>query len=182
MDKLKNIIESNRELFDSAEPSKGHFDRFEQMLNQESKQNRTIVWPTVLKVASIAILVVLSGLYIAEHLFLNNTKMAKNNNPSEFYEAKQYYSQQVDHKIGQIESMSQFMTKEQKKMLVEEMTQMDAMYKKLQKDYKTMPDDPRIIQAMLQHYQMKMDILNRIVNDLQNVQQLKTPDHESTEI
>lgn len=182
MDELKKLIEQNRQVFDSAEPSEGHFDKFEKML-MESKQtkSRSMVWPTLLKVASIAVLMVLSGLYVTEHFFLNNEPVLANTK-SEFNEAQQYYIHLVDQRIGDIEKMEGFLSSEQKEMLVNEMSEMDAMYKKLQKDYKAMPNDPRIIQAMLQHYQMKMDILNRIVNDLENVQQLNNPNHEDTEL
>ncbi|MDA3894456.1 MAG: hypothetical protein PF517_22570 [Salinivirgaceae bacterium] len=182
MDELKKLIEQNRQLLDSAEPSERHFDKFKKMLMEKKEtQSRSIVWLTILKVASVAILVVLSGLYLTEHFILDAEPLASQKNV-EFSEARQYYIQLVDQRIGTIEEMESYMTPEQKEVLVDEMTEMDVMYKKLQKDYKAMPNDPRIIQAMLQHYQMKMDILNRIVNDLENVQQLNFPSHEDVKL
>ncbi len=181
MDELKNIIDKNRQLFDSAEPLDGHFEKFEKMLMaKQQTKSRSIVWPTLLKVASIAILVVLSGLYVTEHFFLSNIQAVQQNR--EFNEAQQYYIQQVDLRVGEIEQMESMLTPEQKEILLDEMTQMDAMYKKLQNDYKAMPNDPRIIQAMLQHYQMKMDILNRIIINLQNVKQFNSQNHENIEL
>lgn len=181
MDELKKLIEENRDLFDTAEPSMGHFDRFEKMLmEQEQTKTRSLVWPTLLKVASIAILVVLSGLYVTEHFILKPQSLAGKN--TEFNEAQQYYMQQVDMRIGEIKSMENNLSAEQKELLVEEMTQMDAMYKKLQADYKAMPNDPRILQAMLQHYQMKVDVLNNIIINLNSMNQLNSPSHESVEL
>lgn len=185
MDELDKIIKENRQLFDSAEPSQGHFNRFEQaLISQNATKSRSIVWSQLLKVASIAILVILSGLYVTEHFILNNNSesvIATNEN-REFNDAQQYYMHQVNQSIVQIEQMEGFMNAEQKQMLADEMTEMDEMYKRLIKDYNAMPNDDRIIQAMLNHYQMKMDILNRITNDLKNVQQLKTQNYESTEL
>lgn len=184
MDELKKIIGQNRELFDTAEPSTGHFDRFEKMLmNQQQTKTRTIVWPTLLKVASIAILVILSGLYLTEHFILNKIPVAKAN--PEFTEAQNYYMQQVDLRINEIKTIEKQLSPEQKNMLLNEMTEMDAMYKKLQADYKAMPNDPRIVQALLQHYQMKVDVLNNIINNLNNVHntnQLNSPNHESIKL
>ncbi len=182
MDELKILIDKNRQLLDSAEPMEGHFDKFEKMLNEQlpTVKNRSVIWPTILKVASVAILVVLSGLYVTEHFFLQKIPTAYQN--TEFNEAQQYYIQQVDMRIDEIKQMENMLSPEQKEILVDEMTQMDAMYEKLKNDYKAMPNDPRIIQAMLQHYQMKMDILNRIVNNLQNVQQLNYTNHENIEL
>jgi len=181
MDELKTIIEKNRPLFDTAEPSMGHFERFEKMLNeQQIIIRRNIAWPTILKVACIAVLIVLSGLYLGEHFILSQMPMA-NHNP-EFKEAQQYYIQVVDQRIGEIEQLQNSLSPEQKNLLIKEMTEMDDMYEKLQKDYNSMPNDPRIIQAMLQYYKMKADILNRIINDLNKVQQLNYPNHENIEL
>ncbi len=185
MDELKKLIAENREMFDSAEPSEGHIDRFSDILNQQNKQdNKTInfTWTAMLKVASVAILVVLSGLYVTERLFELVPEAKHTQSNPEFSETQQYYVQMVSLRIGEIEQMDKVMTSEQRQVLMEEMTNMDNMYKKLQNDLNAMPNDPRIMQAMLQHYQMKMDILNRIINDLENVQQLNSPNHESIEL
>jgi len=182
MDELKKLIEENRQMFDSAEPSEGHFDKFEKMLMAtKANKTRSTVWPTLLKVAAIAILIILSGLYVTEHFILKTIPVA-NNQSTEFNEAQQYYIQLVDQRIGTIEQMKSNMTSEQKELLIQELSDMDEMFKKLQNDSKEMPNDPRIIQAMLQHYQMKIDILNRIVNDLKNVQYLNPQNHENVEL
>ncbi len=182
MDELKKLIDDNRQLFDAAEPSEMHFDKFKKMLMENQvNTSRNKIWSAMLKVAAVAILMVLSGLYVTEHFILKqNNNVAQSN--VEFMEAQQYYIQLVDQRIGEIEKMEGQFTPEQKQVLVDEMTTMDKMYKKLQKDYKAMPNDPRIIQAMLQYYQMKMDILNRIINDLQNVQKLNSQNHENVKL
>ena len=147
----------------------------------DDKKVKRITFTNLLKVAAIAILVVLSGLYVTDQI-IDDSKpvLAKKN--TEFVEAQNYYIQQVDHKMNQIQGLETNMSDEQKEMLVKEMTEMDVLYKKLKEDYKDMPNDPRIVQALLQHYQMKMEVLNRIINDLNNVQQFNTPNHEDIEI
>src|SRR3989339_141903 len=181
MDELKTLIEANRNLFDSAEPEVGHFERFEKkLLAQQQTKPRSFMWPTLLKVASVTILVVLSGLYLTEHFILDKMPVAQQN--TEFKEAQRYYIQVVDQKIGEIETLQQTMGSEQQKMLMEQLAGMDQLYKKIQKDYQEMPNDPRIVQAMIQHYQMKVAILNRIINDLNNVKQTNSSDHESIEL
>lgn len=182
MDELKKLIEENREMFDSAVPSTGHMDRFYQKLNEEPQKVIGFTWSSMLKVAAIAILVVLSGLYVKDQLFelVPEPPVAKIN--PEFNETQQYYMQQVSLRLNEIDQLNKALTPDQREMLTEEMTNMDTMYKKLQHDLKAMPNDPRIMQAMLHHYQMKMEILNRIITDLNNVQQLNIPNHESIEL
>ncbi len=66
-------------------------------------------------------------------------------------------------------------------MLEKEMKKVDNLYKQLQKDLKAMPDDPRIIQAIIQHYQKKLQVLNRIVNDLNNLNNVKQLNNNQNE-
>ncbi len=181
MDELKTLIEANRNMFDSAEPETGHFERFEKrLLAQQQLKTRSFMWQPLLKVASVTILVVLSGLYLTEHFILDKFLVTPQN--TEFNEAQDYYIQVVDQKIGEIESLQQSMNPEQQKMLKDELAGMDLLYKKIQKDYQEMPNDPRIVKAMIQHYQMKVAILNRIIIDLNNVKQINTSDHESIKL
>lgn len=181
MDELKDIISNNRSLFDVAEPSSAHFNKFKDLLAQEPKTKASFTWLSILKVASVSILVILSSLYVGEHVFNLGKNISAYEN-EEYKEAKTYYVHQVNNQINQIEEMQNLLSPEQREVFVAEMTDMDKMYKKLQKDLNTMPDDPRIIGALLSHYQMKIDILDRIIYDLQNVKQLKTQRHESVEI
>jgi hypothetical protein len=55
---------------------------------------------------------------------------------------------------------------EQKVMLEKEMKNMDSVYVQLQKDLKANPDDERIINAMIEHYQTKVEVMNYIINQL----------------
>lgn len=181
MDELKKIITENRVLFDMSEPTLGHFDKFQALLAQQEKGKKSFAWSTLLKVASVSILIILSSLYIGEHVFNMGKSIAFNEN-KEYKEAKDYYVVQVNNQINHIENMQDLMSTEQKERLISEMTNMDNLAKKLQKDMNAMPNDPRIIEAMLRHYQMKMDILNRIITDLENVQQLNSENYESIEI
>ncbi len=181
MDELKKIITENRALFDVSDPSSGHFNIFEALLAQQEVKKRSFAWSTLLKVASVSILIILSSLYIGEHVFHMGKSIAYNEN-KEYKEAKDYYMVQVNNQISQIENMQDLMTLEQKESLISELTNVDNLAKKLQKDMNAMPNDPRIIEAMLRHYQMKMGILNRIITDLENVQQLNPRNYESVEI
>jgi len=70
-------------------------------------------------------------------------------------------------------------------MLLQELKQMDIVYESLKRDLKNNPSDERIINAMIQHYQTKVDIMNRILTQLHQVKALnqqKSDNYESTEI
>jgi len=51
-------------------------------------------------------------------------------------------------------------------MLISELRSMDSVYVQLQKDLKTNPNDERIINAMIEHYQTKVEVMSYILNQL----------------
>ena len=57
----------------------------------------------------------------------------------------------------------------QKTMLMKEMKSMDSTYVSLQKELKANPNDERIINAMIEHYQTKLEVMTYIVNQLKTI-------------
>jgi len=54
-------------------------------------------------------------------------------------------------------------------MLIKEMRTMDSTYVSLQKELKANPNDERIINAMIEHYQTKVEVMSYIVNQLKAI-------------
>jgi len=54
-------------------------------------------------------------------------------------------------------------------MLNNELKSMDSVYIQLQKDLKANPDDERIINAMIEHYQTKVDVMSFILEQLKAI-------------
>jgi hypothetical protein len=57
----------------------------------------------------------------------------------------------------------------QKTMLMKEMKSMDSTYVSLQKELKANPNDERIINAMIEHYQTKLEVMTYIVSQLKTI-------------
>jgi uncharacterized protein (DUF305 family) len=55
-------------------------------------------------------------------------------------------------------------------MLMDELNQMDETYKDLQEDLKANPNDERVINAMIDHYQRKVEVMNYILSQLKEIQ------------
>ena len=56
---------------------------------------------------------------------------------------------------------------------------MDSLFNTLKKEYELNPNDERIINAMIDYYQTKLDIVNRIKTDLEKVKQQKIKYNEN---
>ncbi len=188
MNDLEKIINENRSVFDSSEPDEGHFERFEQKLNQRHKgKSQTFTLGYMLKAAVVALLVVLSGLWVYDKTFSPpaiKDGIALREISPEYNEVEMYYTRLVNQKYNEINEFS-FIDTAQKEMLMHELNEMDSIYENLKKDLRLNPNDDRVINAMIQHYQLKVEVMNQILGQLQQVksiEQEKQNNYESTKI
>jgi hypothetical protein len=175
MDRLEKIIQSNREQFNDREPHDGHFDRFQQKLEQYHRQKRSFPWTALLKAAAIAVLVVLSGLWVYDNTRPAETsqKLALEKVSPEVKEAHIYYTSLMQRKYERIRQFD-FKNEEQKEMLLQELKEMDSIYSNIRDDLRANPNDPRVVSALIRHYQMKLEVMNQILNQLEKVNQQST--------
>jgi hypothetical protein len=87
----------------------------------------------------------------------------------EYKEVENYYVHQVNMMESEIANIDLKNNPEQKEILFKEMKSMDSVYVQLQKELKANPNDERIINAMIEHYQTKMDVMNYILNQLKAI-------------
>ena len=169
MKNIEEIIRSNRDFFGEEEPSKGHVERFERKLelrfHARGAVKRSIV-PYLLKAAVVTLLVTLSSLWTWDHFIRpDRNRMTLGDVSPQYKEVENYYLHQVNLMESEIKTID-LNNPVQKKMLDKEMKSMDSVYVQLQKDLKANPDDERIINAMIEHYQTKVEVMNYIINQL----------------
>ena len=172
MNRIEDIIRKSRSGFDDREPSDGHFERFSFRLATRlhaGKAKRSIV-PYLLKAAVVTLLVTLSSLWTFDHFVRPNlkTKMTLSEVSPEYREVERYYVQQVNFMEGEFTSLN-LSTPEQKETLMKEMASMDSVYVELQKELRANPDDQRIIDAMIKHYQTKIEVMSYILDQLKEI-------------
>ncbi len=185
MNKLEKYIRDNHQSF-QVEPNEGHFDRFKAKMDKQASAGRKIkLFPQVLKVASIVVLIVISSLWTYEKLSTKNISdgISLSDISPEYMEVEQFYAQKVNLTYKQMNRTNLFTDEKQKIIVMHELAEMDSIYNNLKKDLKTNPDDERVISAMIEHYQLKLEIMNNILGQLYEINQTyKQTDHENTEI
>jgi len=184
MKKIDDVIKDNIELFNTEEPFNGHEDRFLQKLKKQSKNNFMTKSIKVLKAAAIIILISLSTLWIYDNKIKSNNsdQFTLSDISDEYAEVEEYYINTINTNVNEIKNFN-FYEQEQKKMLLDELKQMDSLYIFLQKDLKNNPTDERVINAMIHHYQMKLYLLQQIINQLNKINnQINTENYEDYEI
>ena len=59
------------------------------------------------------------------------------------------------------------------------LSQLEEQYSKLMIELKQSHEDKRVIFAMISNYQQRIEILQNLMNQLENIKQLKTTNYES---
>ncbi len=187
MKTIDDIIRNNRDFFDEGEPSKGHFERFSKKLEMRFRPVKTIrsIVPYLLKAAVVTLLITLSSLWTWEHFIRSDrNRMALGDVSPQYREVENYYLHQVtlmESEIGDVEISN---NPEQKIILMNEIESMDSVYVQLQKELKANPGDERIINAMIEHYQTKLEVMTFIVGQLKAImnENINTSGDEKTSI
>lgn len=172
MKNIEDFIRSNKEFFDGEEPSEGHFERFNRKLEIQcgEKVIRRSIVPYLLKAAVVTLLVTLSSLWTWDHFLRpDRNRMALGDVSPEYREVENYYVHQVNFMENEIVNLDLNSSPEQKEILKKEMRSMDSVYVQLQKELKANPNDERIINAMIEHYQTKVDVMNYILDQLRAI-------------
>ena len=164
MDELEKYISNNASQLD-VEPNEGHFQRFEQRLDAYHRAKRQSWLQRSMRVAAVAVLMLMSTLYVGQRFFTPDDGYTN----IELQEAEYYYKTQISNGINTIEAIDGVMSEEQRALLLKEMEDADELLHDLQEELKLAPDDPRLIEAMLQHYRLKASVINKIVNGLQHI-------------
>ena len=172
MKSIEEIIRSNKDFFEDAEPSEGHLERFNRKLEKRFQTNtikRSIV-PYLLKAAVVTLLITLSSLWTWDHFIrTGSSRMTLGQISPQYKEVENYYVHQVNMMEGEIVNVDLKNNPEQKSLLLKEMKSMDSTYVSLQKELKANPNDERIINAMIEHYQTKLEVMTYIVNQLKAI-------------
>jgi hypothetical protein len=171
MKTIEDIIRNNRDFFEDKEPSEGHFDRFSVKLEIRcnSRANKRSIVPYLLRAAVVTLLVTLSSLWTWDHFIRQGSgRMTLGQVSPQYREVENYYLHQVNLMEGEIVN-TDLNNAEQKDVLIKEMKSMDSVYVSLQKELKANPNDERIINAMIEHYQTKLEVMTYIVNQLKTL-------------
>ena len=186
MNKLEKQIQANRQKFDHQEPSSGHMETFEQKLHNRQSRSLFSRIPYAMKAAVVLLLVALSSILIYEQAriyYQDQWVLSLQDISDEFGEAESYYTSLINNKYQKIDGLNS-VDPRQKEMLMSELDEMDRLFHSLQKDFQANPTDERVINAMITHYQIKLEVMSQIIRQLEEVNQVnnKYKNHEGKEI
>jgi len=164
-DSLKQHIENSREDFELPfHDLEGVWDGVEHELNRKEKTSIFTI-RHVWKVAAILIV----GIGVSWFSFHQNAEFA-NYDPQlykvspELAETDLYYSTLIAQKMEVIQaSKGKF-----DNQILEDIQGLDAVYQELKKDLQDNADNEEVVQALIEHHRLKLSILEKILEEIQN--------------
>jgi len=92
-----------------------------------------------------------------------------------------YYTTSIQSGLNNLNTLTRegIISKEENKMMQQEIQEFESRYQALQKELKAHPGDERIINAMIEYYQDKLSVITMILNKLQEVKQINNARHET---
>ncbi|MEZ4961162.1 MAG: hypothetical protein R2830_15150 [Saprospiraceae bacterium] len=175
MDNLEKFILEHRSGFDSAVPGLKVWAEIDRKLEQ--KPPHRVVWMKRLRMAAAIAILLTTGGVMGAYL-CSPSKEAKSlaDVSPEHAEMEQYFNTQIHDKMAQLASYRQ------DGYVKPDLQELDSLYNELQLDLENAPPgkEEQVVQAMINNYQTKIDILEQVLEKVQttNPTNLKTEENE----
>ncbi len=165
MENLEKFIRENRADFDTGVPSLNVWANLDQHLDRQRPSAR-VVWMKRLRVAAAVLVLLTAGGVGGAYLTNSNKTVGSLADVSpEHAEMERYFSSQVEEKLAKLASYKQ------DGIVKADIQELDEAYEQLKKELENAPDgaDEKIIQAMVETYQTKINILEQVLEKVENV-------------
>lgn len=185
MNSIEDIMKNNIKEHDGFEPNDGHLERFEAKLEQRFPQKKTIKLSAVLKIAAIAVLALMSGLWIFDQITEGPAaarQLSLSDVSVEYAEVEMYFTNNINKKINELNTIDDIDIELTEIMEESELASLDSLYLQLQQELALNPGDERIIDAMINIYQSKLHVISNVLEELKRIKNKKTQSHENYEI
>lgn len=179
-DDLKEFTEMNRDNFELPIPDLDNtWNDIESRLDKTRGKIIIFPWKTMLKAAaSIALIAVIALGYYANsrRVDTQNNGIALHNISKELAETEAYYAGEIQEKIQMLEVAEGSIDPDVRMQL----DRMDEDYKELKNDLQDRADSEEVINAMIGYYRLKLELLEKILDEIQETDEDKTNDEAST--
>ncbi|MCG9972018.1 DUF4179 domain-containing protein [Christiangramia crocea] len=169
--------------FDIEEPHSGHKERFLKKLEKKSsapqKKGKVLrLWAPVIGIAASFLL----AFFLLGELW-GPQSMAKNSDLAsispEMKQTQEFYTSMITKELNAINAEK---TPETEAIINDAMVQMEKLekeYQDLRNDLVKSGRDNRVIHAMIQNFQQRIDLLNNVLTQIENIKTLKNQNHEN---
>lgn len=179
-DELEQLFSSLK--MDVLEPVEGHRDRFKDKLEQKDKgQGKSInlfpLWPSLLGLAAI----LLVGLFLFPGLLVPSDTQKRDlaSVSDEMKETQNFYTAVIQQELQALQDVRSPETDRMIQDALAQLENLEADYEKLKTDLVNSGNDQRVIFAMVSNFQKRMDLLNKLLEKIQYINDYNSSSHEN---
>jgi hypothetical protein len=173
-DNLEKIFKELENQFDVEEPNIGHFKRFEEKLNKGTKPNILFkLWPLIAIAASI---ILIFGIWVGASFSKSGMELASIS--PEMGETQNFFVTTIENELATIEKERNPDTEQLISDGLQQLNKLEKQYQELTVELKESTTDKRIIYAMISNFQQRIEVLQNLLIQIENVKQLKTQNNE----
>ena len=179
---LNTIFENLKSDFDTEEPNAGHDNRFLTKLNNQNREVITLsqpksnFWKPFLSIAASIVLIV--SVFIGINKYNEPHDLASIS--PEMAETQNFFTTAIS---AEIEKLNNELTPEFQDLVVDALFQIELLeqnYNRLKEDLTVSGNDKRVISAMISNFQDRIDILNNVLNQIDELKSEKNEQNENS--
>ncbi|UMB54879.1 hypothetical protein MKD41_05250 [Lutibacter sp. A64] len=176
-DNLDDIFKNLKGQFDIEAPKPGHFNRFKDKLKQpknKPKKNNIKLYSVITIAASILLLF---GVWLGASFSNKGMELAKVS--TEMKETQSYFVTTIKKELSLIEKERNNTTDQLITDALKQIKKLENEYNKLTLELKLSTTDKRIIYAMISNFQQRIEILQSVLIQINEIKQLKSEENEN---
>ena len=173
---LDNMFKNLENQFDIEEPSIGHFNRFEAKLNKHTNSKRKKLIKMIASISIAASILLLVGVWLGSNYSNKGMELAGISN--EMQETQSYFINTIHKELKTIEKERSTDTNKIIDDGLHQLKKLEQQYVTLTLELKESTEDKRIIYAMISNFQQRIDVLQSLLIQIENVKHLKSINNE----
>lgn len=183
---LEHYIQENRDAFDVATPGHHVWKRIDKVIHPEHHVRKLGVASSVMRVLRVAASVLLllgagamAGIYFTQSQETKQNTVASLSDISpEYAEMVRYYNNEIDEKVRQVSMYSE------DDSVLKDLEAIDRTMAELEQELRNVPPgaEEEVISNLIKSYQIKVEILERVLNRIQQSNDSEKTNSEDDEI
>lgn len=179
-DPLKNMFENLSVEFDTQQPADGHDMRFLEKLNRSTNSKQTtsrirFLQPIVAVAASI---IICFGLFVVLNQGSSGSDLASVS--EEMSTTQDFFTQTIASELNKINEQRTPETEILINDALKQLSILEKEYETLKADLNSSGQDKRVIYAMISNFQNRIEILQTVLEQIENINNFKNQSNEST--
>ncbi|WP_347174689.1 hypothetical protein [Polaribacter uvawellassae] len=159
--------------FDIEEPRFGHLERFQERLKNPAKKKKTFSYKWMSVAASVILIV---GFWLGANV-TNKTLVLADVSP-EMQEAEMFFVSTIKQELRTIEKFRNPTTERVIEDALNQLEKLDDKYQDLVEALNKSNSDRRVVYAMISNYQNRIEILQNVLTQIDEIKNLKVNNND----